>query len=484
METNAAKQVREELEAGLAARLQAGRILGPAQIVNVPRRTIGSRPAFDLSFEDRVVLAALALALIEVTAPHAKALKFDLTMDPPEEGSHREFERRPLEDEEVGAVLIGDIAAFYEYVDHRLLTDEIVELTGDLELSEAVNEALSDLVARGFGLPQGPRGSDVLADFYLSQVDRRLSRLGVRAHRHNDEFRIGVRRSPDAQRALARLEEEIRRLGLVLNPAKTRVVTRSRYERQLEATAGVLQQARDAAAADAAEEADEVSFYGFDPDQFFDASWEDLPVEPVEGVFEEAIASTHESFPGATDQVISECLPALAASGSEVPLPHLRSLARKRPWLIRPVSLYLRALADTEHEQAMIRAVSALLRSRLFLHPWVRGWLIDPLVHCQRKLPPALLRELDGIWMDPSMPWFARARCVIVLASEHRLPEQEDVALGFEEANRPARADIVAAVAIQDPDWAEEFLSSVALGDPVLREVPNLIDAHDFREVV
>jgi RNA-directed DNA polymerase len=482
VEANAASQATAPLQRSLQARLRTGRLLGPAEVVYVPRRTIGTRPAFDVPFADRAVLSALALELARALEPYKDAFQFELSMDPPNEGAHQAYERKPLEHEDCRAILIGDVAAFYEYVDHRLLADEIVELTGDVDLSDAISAALEELVGRAFGLPQGPRGSDLLADFYLSQVDRRLVRRGISAYRYNDEFRLPVSQVEEARRLLVRLEGELRALGLVLNPAKTRIPARREYERQLEALEEALSEAREAAASDAVELD---GFYGFDPDQFFEAELEELPTEQVEATFENALGrAQRDEFPGVGDRLIAQCLPSLAGTKSPVPLSHLTELVRGRPWLIRPLSLYLRGLMGSDHEQRTLRAISGLLRSSVYLHPWVRGWLIDALIHAERVLSPALLAEIRDSFVDSAAPWFLRGRAALVLATEKELPDQAAVAQVFDEAIQPARADIAAAVEVGEPEWREEFRQSLTGEDPLLRVIPDLLDERRFQEVV
>jgi RNA-directed DNA polymerase len=384
-----------------------------------------------------------------------------------------EFERQPLEHEEAGAIVIADVGAFYEYVDHGMLATEILELTGDVDLADAVGTALEELVGRAIGLPQGPRASDLFANFYLSQVDRRLARLGIDSYRHNDEFRLPARSVADGERLLLELERALRHVGLVLNPAKTRIPTRSQYNGWLQEVADRLQSAREAAAFDPD------SFYGFDPDAFAGADWKDLPIEQIEAEFVGALAAHDQPGPDISARLVADFLPILAGAESDVPLNHLSTLVRRHPSLMRSISLYLRNLAGTKSERRMTEAVHRVLRSPRFVNPWVEGWLLDPLLYCNTNFSTALLGRLQIAMSDPHRPWFARARAAVILGTEQRLPEQDVFVDMFDSATAPARADLVAAVLIGEPAWSEKFLQSLAPDDLLISELPALASAMD-----
>jgi RNA-directed DNA polymerase len=475
VEASAARRIPERLQAALSAKLRAGRPLDVPDVVYVPRRTIGTRPAYDASFADRVVLMALSRYLAQQLESLGPSLLLESITDRTSLGSLDEFERQPLEHDRAGAIVIADVSAFYEYVDHELLATEILELTGDVDLADGITSALEELVGRVVGLPQGPRASDVFANFYLSQIDRRLARLGIAAYRHNDEFRLPVRSVSEGERVLLQLERELRGIGLVLNPAKTRIPTRAQYLGWLQAVADRLQSAREAAAFDPD------AFYGFDPDAFAEAAWDDLPIEQIESEFLGALTDTDQSGPDISARLIADFLPILAGAESKVPLSHLSTLVRRHPSLMRSISLYLRNLASTDSERQMTESVHRVLRSPRFLNPWVEGWLLDPLIYCDRTFSRALRGRLRIIMGDSHRPWFARARAAVVLGTEQDLPDQDVFVEMFDVATAPARADLVAAVLLGEPDWSEKFLSSLAPDDLLLSELPGVAsdaDAH------
>jgi hypothetical protein len=74
VEASAARRIPERLQTAISARLQAGRPLDVPDVVYVPRRTIGTRPAYDAGFVDRTVLAAMAEYMAKQLRPLGPSL--------------------------------------------------------------------------------------------------------------------------------------------------------------------------------------------------------------------------------------------------------------------------------------------------------------------------------------------------------------------------------------------------------------------------
>jgi Reverse transcriptase (RNA-dependent DNA polymerase) len=268
IEAHAADVDRSRTLKLLDARLRKGRGLALAEGVAVPRRRLLTAVAHDIPFLDRVVVSALALETMRTLEPDADALAIHLSMKGPEEGDRAEFEQRPLTHEDAGAFVRSDVSAFYDYVDQDLLAVEIAELTGDVDLADATADVLHRLLGRGLGLPQGPRGADVFADLFLSDVDRRMSRAGIHSARLRDEYILATADDATSRRALRVLEDALRERGLGLNAGKTQILSRTDYETGMSVktermTAAVMEDAA-------------LAGYDFDPDAFEEIDWSDL----------------------------------------------------------------------------------------------------------------------------------------------------------------------------------------------------------------
>lgn len=74
------------------------------------------------------------------------------------------------------------------------------------------------------GTPQGAVISPLLSNIYLDALDHQMAQLGYAMVRYADDFVILCRSEPEAQRALAEVEEWTAAAGLRLHPEKTRIV--------------------------------------------------------------------------------------------------------------------------------------------------------------------------------------------------------------------------------------------------------------------
>ncbi|MCC2333949.1 hypothetical protein [Cellulomonas wangsupingiae] len=182
----------------------------------------GSRPLTVMALHDAVVYRFLCDRL-------AVQLPERLRSRPPA----REFKELLLSEEDVTHIAVTDVTAYYEFVDHGLLADELVAQTGDEPLVVQLLTALRGVMGRDLGLPQIHQSSDILGDTYIDPVRRRLRRHGFKTLSYSDDFRIGATTLSEAKRALEVCSAEMRLLGLVQNERKTFTWSRERYQEDL-----------------------------------------------------------------------------------------------------------------------------------------------------------------------------------------------------------------------------------------------------------
>lgn len=195
----------------------------PGQIVTVRKSGHGVRPVAELSVRDRVLYRVLVRRWTDVLPePDRTSAAYD------------RFLQAPLRtDQPPRYVVSSDVTACYEYIDHGVLAREVLARTGDADAVEALTDLLGGLMGRSYGLPQQSEPSDVLADAYLSIVERRLLRQGLRLWRYNDDFRIAVDSWSAALNAVDALERACRDVGLALNDLKTVIRKGETYETTL-----------------------------------------------------------------------------------------------------------------------------------------------------------------------------------------------------------------------------------------------------------
>src|ERR1051325_9483640 len=164
----------------------------PAYTVFVPKSSSATRPAALLTLSDRVVYEAIVEVFrkrLDAFLLGSQILFWPRGLRSPKQW--RDFEHSPLRGSE-DYVVIADISAFYESVDHERLAEQLITATGRRQEAEALVAFLERVMDSSRGLPQGLEPSDPLATAYLSQIDFAMVRDGLRYSRHGDDIRIAA----------------------------------------------------------------------------------------------------------------------------------------------------------------------------------------------------------------------------------------------------------------------------------------------------
>ena len=122
---------------------------------------------------------------------------------------------------EIKYVVKADITAFYDYIDHGILSRELLTRTGDNDAINCLMSLLAEVQGRAFGIPQLLDSSDRLSEIYIDIAERDILRRGWPAWRFNDDFRIATRNFSAALSAIEDLAAAAREIGLTLSDGKT-----------------------------------------------------------------------------------------------------------------------------------------------------------------------------------------------------------------------------------------------------------------------
>lgn len=392
----------------------------------------GTRPLDVLALQDRVLYRAL-VELIK------KSLPEHLSSRPP----MAEFKRAPLGAEGATHISKTDVTAYYQYIDHELLADELIAQTGEEPAVDALIGLLRALMGRGMGIPQIHPVSDVLGDTYLDPVRRSLLREGLAVWRYADDFRIASASLGQARRALETCAAAVRERGLVLNERKTLTYGRTTYEDSLDRFRRAEQELfsssgddddgddlalLDDSYADADDDAEDDTPDGHDGPTTLGAAPLDAAVDDDEATaghddaedpeapgsaldtalaarrteaarrawhlwIEEEEDEQQQSTESAaiTQSLVGRALPALGAAGDNGPLENLSQLLRFEPALTPQIAAYLTRYAATSAtaNRAAARALGRVARSDL-VSPWQTLWL----AHTAGLLRPARGEDL------------------------------------------------------------------------------------------
>jgi excisionase family DNA binding protein len=115
-----------------------------------------------------------------------------------------------------------DLTAYFDTIHHKRLSEDLRTINASSDAIAALERMLSEWSqSRGYGLPQGPNASRILANLYLAPIDHVMVDGDCHYSRWVDDIRIIGSSRPQVLRALRRLHRECKRRGLILSESKT-----------------------------------------------------------------------------------------------------------------------------------------------------------------------------------------------------------------------------------------------------------------------
>jgi RNA-directed DNA polymerase len=131
-------------------------------------------------------------------------------------------------------VVDADLKSYFDTIPHQKLLDRVKEKISDGRVLELIEMYLKQDILDGLeswkpeeGSPQGAVISPLLSNVYLNPLDHLMAEAGLEMVRYADDFVILCKSSAEASRALQLVQGWVAENGLMLHPAKTRVVDSS-----------------------------------------------------------------------------------------------------------------------------------------------------------------------------------------------------------------------------------------------------------------
>lgn len=216
--------------AWVSNRLSSGARNSQATVVDARKANQAFRPVPVVGIAERIAFRALTDWILEgIEMPQRGQDQYRGFISGPIGRAFPQRKTTRLSNAAIDYVVQADIAAFYQYVDHGVLLEELQVRTGKIEAARLLIELLGEIQGTTYGLPQLLEASDLLSEVYIQILERDLSRRTADVWRFNDDFRIAINGYGNAQQALEDLSAAARPLGLILNDQKSRIVKFDTY---------------------------------------------------------------------------------------------------------------------------------------------------------------------------------------------------------------------------------------------------------------
>ena len=209
--------------------------------IAVPKSALAYRPGAFMRLDDEILYTALVLAAgPEVERALGKNVFSyrmahlndpELLQDQGQAWGRFQTAQREARTRGWEYALAADVAGFYEYVMDVVLFETLETLGVPAEVTDGLRGLIKGWHKKSGlrGLPQGPDASAVLANAFLVPVDDEVASVaaarGWEYIRWSDDIRVFTNSEDEARMAAFVVSGAMRRRGLYLAPAKTRVVT-------------------------------------------------------------------------------------------------------------------------------------------------------------------------------------------------------------------------------------------------------------------
>ncbi len=224
------KRKQEELNK-LATGIKTGSYRPEAiKRVYIPKAGGGRRPLGIPTVRDRIVQTAIRQVIEPIFEKEFLSCSYGFRPGRGCKDALREVDELLKQGNTV--VVDADIKGFFDAINQDKLIELVGERIKDSEvidliqrfLKQGIDENGHELEPAMEGTPQGGVISPLLANIYLHQLDKIMTKQGYQIIRYADDFVILCKTQQEAEQALSLVQDVMRTIELKLHPDKTHIV--------------------------------------------------------------------------------------------------------------------------------------------------------------------------------------------------------------------------------------------------------------------
>lgn len=272
------------------------------------------------------------------------------------------YQNSICEDNDFSYVLETDIADYFEKIYHH----NLINLLDGFGCDKQIIDALAKLLRKwtegiSYGIPQGMWPSDLLGNAYLNDLDIAMVSEDYKYIRYVDDIRVFCNSELMAKKALMKISQIIRPMGLNIQPAKTYIHDKDFFCTRMRPFSEKLNELKK-----------QYKELRVDFDPYFNE------FEPI-GVSEEAleIMGLDELFKSAinppNEQEIKFCLNAFAYTRQPTAIPFCLEHLTDLPHLS---SYFINYLTSLGYNKEVSESLLQFLQSKNNIYQWQEMWLL------------------------------------------------------------------------------------------------------------
>lgn len=397
------------------------------QLIDVPKASGLTRPGAILLPKDRLLYQALSDNMIDEVEKNldrehvfSNIPSNDNDMFLPLSDCYKSFENKIQEKCSLYQYCLRtDVASFFETIYQHFLVSQLHSTNIQKGYIYILDKAiLAWRENKSYGILQGMYPSDLLGNYYLSQIDYYLKIKNIDFVRFVDDIYIFSNSQYDLRKIIINICGVLRQQGLFLNENKTLFAESKIICDQLLEFDRLFFDINNMFTMLCSEEKRIIYMLGYG----FQIDWEidevDSGVETIDGFRIDVVEELYKNKDTAKyqrDAIIKFCLPLLTKFKSELPLISIKDDIPKFPHLVKYFAQYLATIE--RNDISITQILEKILLQNNFIFEYQQMWLFAVLLY-RKEVSTEILKLCANYFLNKQVHDSIRAICAIILSSK------------------------------------------------------------------